>query len=291
MAPLVNLIAASVDDGGIDLVESAVFGTADAAEITYALERKVVSTLGTDVEEALFYETSVGCVAGLLMQDGTKLVVKGYQPRWSNQFLRSVQRVQGALAGSGFPCPQPVAGPVDILGGHALIEAYLPDSGRRLITKSMMGVSAAGLANQIDSCRGLNASGLSPHPMDSATDHLYPVPHSPSFDFEASAAGAEWIDQLAQTSSACGVSSWPISAPNHNCHTQIPSAAHHLPFGTTWAPVDIGANSSSSCRRLRCHRPCVSSNTCSGWGSTVLRSRRLRRRRVGWRGRWRRRRG
>lgn len=81
MAALVNLVAASVDRGGTDLVESAVFGTADAAEIAAAFEGAITSSLGMDVEGALFYDTSVGCVAGLLLQDATQVVIKAYQTR------------------------------------------------------------------------------------------------------------------------------------------------------------------------------------------------------------------
>jgi hypothetical protein len=62
----------------------------------------------------------------------------------------------------------------------------------------MLAVSAAGLATQIGLCRGLELPGLRPHPMDVDAADLYPRPHSPVFDFEATAAGAEWIDQLAR---------------------------------------------------------------------------------------------
>jgi Ser/Thr protein kinase RdoA (MazF antagonist) len=61
----------------------------------------------------------------------------------------------------------------------------------------MLAVSAAGLATQIRLCRGVEASGLRPHPMDADSADLYPPPHSPVFDFEATADGAEWIDELA----------------------------------------------------------------------------------------------
>jgi hypothetical protein len=197
VSALAGLISTSITDCGTDLVERVVFGTADAVEIASAIESLVLSTLGTQIEAAMFYEASVGCVVGLLLHNGSKVVVKAYQPRWSDAFLRGVQRAQGALAGLGFPCPRPVSGPVHLLAGHALIEAYLPDPGQRTITEAMLSVSAAGLATQINLCRGLEGSGFRPHPMDADQDGLYPIPHSPLFDFEATAAGAEWIDQLA----------------------------------------------------------------------------------------------
>ena len=49
---------------------------------------------------------------------------------------------------------------------------------------------------------GAAAVGVAPlamHPMATPVDHLYPEPHSPLFDFEATRRGAEWIDDLAST--------------------------------------------------------------------------------------------
>ena len=44
--------------------------------------------------------------------------------------------------------------------------------------------------------------GLRHHPMAEPTGGLYPTPHSPLFDFEATTAGAEWIDAYAEAASA-----------------------------------------------------------------------------------------
>jgi hypothetical protein len=179
-----------------------VFGTADTAVIASAFEGLVLTALGTHIDEPMFYEASVGCVVGLRLHNGSKVVAKAYQPRWSEGFLRAVQRAQDALSGSGFPCPRPVCGPVALLAGHALVETYLPDPGREPTTPAMLGVSATGLAAQIRLCRELDGAGLRPHPMDAHEDDLYPVPHSPIFDFEKTAAGAEWIDEFARSAKA-----------------------------------------------------------------------------------------
>jgi aminoglycoside phosphotransferase (APT) family kinase protein len=42
------------------------------------------------------------------------------------------------------------------------------------------------------------AGALIRHPLRTPDDRLYPVPHSPLFDFERTAAGAEWIDDFAR---------------------------------------------------------------------------------------------
>jgi len=44
---------------------------------------------------------------------------------------------------------------------------------------------------------GVDTTGLDEHPMR-ARRGLYPPPHSTLFDFEATAAGAEWIDAIAR---------------------------------------------------------------------------------------------
>jgi hypothetical protein len=66
-------------------------------------------------------------------------------------------------------------------------------------------VSAAGLAEQIRLGRSLNGqavAALACHPLRAAARTLYPEPHSPLFDFEATAEGAGWIDDLAQRASS-----------------------------------------------------------------------------------------
>jgi len=46
------------------------------------------------------------------------------------------------------------------------------------------------------------ASGLAAHPLATPSGSLYPAPHSPLFDFAASAEGAGWIDDLARAATA-----------------------------------------------------------------------------------------
>jgi Ser/Thr protein kinase RdoA (MazF antagonist) len=146
----------------------------------------------------VFYAASVGCVAGVQLDDGRGVVLKALPPRYPAPFLVAVQRVQRHLAASGFPCPEPVAGPLAIGRGLALVETLLPDPGWRAPRPEHVGLSAAGLAQVVARCRDLDSAGLAPHPLDAPGDALYPEPHSPIFDFQATAAGAEWIDELAR---------------------------------------------------------------------------------------------
>jgi hypothetical protein len=82
---------------------------------------------------------------------------------------------------------------------QAVVESYRPDVGLRPFASTPeRRVSAAGLARQIAVCRELPAlPELAAHPLGRRTEGLYGEPHSPLFDFAGTAAGAEWIDQIA----------------------------------------------------------------------------------------------
>jgi Ser/Thr protein kinase RdoA (MazF antagonist) len=178
-------------------VEQAVFGTTDPEVIASAFDALLRASCGAPIQP-LAYRSSVGCVLEVELADGVRVVVKAYQARWHAPFLAAVHRVQHHLLGRGIPCPEPVAGPLPILRGLALIDARLPDPGIRPPTPTMLPISAAGLADVIHASRGVDPSDLSPHPMDASDQGgLYPTPHSPIFDFGATVDGAEWIDELA----------------------------------------------------------------------------------------------
>ncbi len=89
----------------------------------------------------------------------------------------------------------------------AIVESYLPDPGLRpYASPAERRVSAAGLARQIAVCRDVPAppelAELADHPLRPPVEGLYGEPHSPLFDFESTAQGAEWIDALASRASA-----------------------------------------------------------------------------------------
>jgi hypothetical protein len=178
-------------------VETEVFATSDPGIIADSIDAFCDTCLGSRVADGLFYSSSVGCVSGVTLHDGRSVVVKVYQPRWTADFLTAVARVQRHLAEAGFPCPRPLAGPLPFGTGLALVEDVLPDPGPGPAGPSELRVSARGLAEVVIICEKLDPSGLSPHPLDSPAGELYPVPHHPVFDFEATSEGAAWIDALA----------------------------------------------------------------------------------------------
>jgi hypothetical protein len=193
---LIDALAASM--GEESAVERTVFATSDPAVVAGHIDAFCGERLGASVVSCLFYASSTGCVAGVVLADGRHVVVKAYQSRWGEPFLLAVAGVQGYLARSDFPCPRPLA-PVSVAGpALATAEELVPDPGLRPLTStSDRRASARGLARLIGLCRPLDEPDLAAHPLRSPGGALYPEPHSPLFDFALEAASAQWIDELA----------------------------------------------------------------------------------------------
>jgi hypothetical protein len=180
-------------------VELAIFGVDDAASIAETIDAFCVQNLAAPVERALFYQSSVGSVAGLVLSDGRSVVVKRHQPEVPAQPLDEIVRIQSHLAHSGVFAPRIIAGPASLGNGHAIAEnlvsigatadAHHPEIRR---------VLARGLRTVIATCQPFAASSLLPQGLPtSLTGSLWPKPHSKLFDFEATSRGAEWIDDIA----------------------------------------------------------------------------------------------
>jgi hypothetical protein len=188
---------------GVGAIERDVLGTDHPREIAELFERFCVGMLGTRPLGALFYVASAGCVLGIHLESGEDIVVKVFQDRWGASLLSAVQAAQELVAAGGIPCALPLSAPARFAADRnnlALVETWLPDPGM-LPGRSSRGrrISAGGLARQITLCSGMASDErLAQHPLRTPDRDLYPAPHSPLFDFAATAAGAEWIDELAR---------------------------------------------------------------------------------------------
>jgi Phosphotransferase enzyme family len=172
-------------------VEETIFGDDDPV-------REIVAFLDEEPAETLFVEASVGVVAGFRLQDGRGIVVKVHQPSVSAAYLKAVHTVQGALADAGFPAPRPLAGPRPLARGYATVEELLDRGGRRdghdAAVRTAMARALARLIELAPDVDGIDGGILE------RTDALWPRPHSPLFDFEATRGGTEWIDDYAERS-------------------------------------------------------------------------------------------
>lgn len=255
--PLTELVAAHLDGWEPVTTDEAVFGTKDPAAIAALLDGFCQHELGSGVTGALFYGSSVGCVAGVELGDGRSVVVKAYQRRWGRGFLAAVSRVQGHLAAHGFPCPEAILGARPLGPALANVETVLPDPGvRTLASPTDMAASAAGLARQIGLCRDVAEPILSNHPLNAEPGQLYPEPHSPFFDFSARAGDAAWIDRLgAQARAERDADRWPLviahtdwSARNIRVHDgQLAAAYDWDSLSRVAEPVAIGQAAATWC--------------------------------------------
>ena len=196
---IADVVRAEIARDGITTVEELIFGTPEPTAIARIVEGFCQSHLSSTVARALFFRVTVGCTFGVELAGGNQIVIKVFQPRWSEVFLNATRRVQDHIARSGFPAPRPL-GPLARLGPEgclAAIDTYLPDPGMRPFTEpSELQESARTLARLMTLAQGMDPTGLGQSPMrhDGA---LYPTPHSPVFDFESTAEGAAWIDRFA----------------------------------------------------------------------------------------------
>lgn len=173
-------------------VEDEIFATHEPEAVAHAF----AELLGSQPVETVFYEASVGVVAGLVLADGARVVVKAHRPNVSLAYLEASTAVQRALADAGLPVPRPLAAPQPFARGHATVEELLDEGERRdghqpAVRSAMarMLAKAIGVAPVVD---GLDAGILGER------DELWPEPHSKLFDFEATRDGTDWIDRFAE---------------------------------------------------------------------------------------------
>jgi hypothetical protein len=191
-----EVVAAFMEGWPGPWVEDDLFGTHDPDAVGNAFAHFCMEELGSAVSVPLFYEASVGCVAGLELADGRRVVVKAHSPANSRPFLEATVRIHTALVARGFPAPEVLLGPRPFGHTFATVEE-LVDVGeyRDAHEPAIRAALARALAELVTLAAELPRAGLVPE--EPPADVLWPNPHHPMFDFEATSAGAEWIDELA----------------------------------------------------------------------------------------------
>ncbi len=186
-------------------VELAIYGTGDADAIAAEIDAFCRRELGGAVGRGLFHTASIGSVTAVELVDGRRVVVKAHQPERELCWLQEVVRVQMHLASRGLFATTVCGGPAPIGRGLGIVEAFVdrgaPRDGHEPAVRAAL---ADGLYAIIAGCRGLvgsstlRAQGLAAPPEGA----LWPTPHSKLFDFAATAAGAELIDEVARAARA-----------------------------------------------------------------------------------------
>jgi aminoglycoside phosphotransferase (APT) family kinase protein len=186
-------------------VELDCFGTDSAERIAEIMDEFCRAHLGSSLRGYRFYGSSVGSTHGVQLEEGRELVIKVRPPPETNPYLsldrtslETVCRVMKWLAGRGYPCPRPILGPTPLGKGLATVEEFL-DRGEcgNGFEPECRKVIASGFAELIERLRSFDGE-VSSLKHFHRNESLYPQPHSKLFDFEKTAAGAEWIDAFAE---------------------------------------------------------------------------------------------
>lgn len=226
-------------------VERLVFGTREQPVIDAAVDAFCRAQLGAGVAEVLLRASSAGVVYGARLEDQRRVVVKAHQPRESAAFLQAAQRVQAHLHREGFPCPAPLAGPAELVNGLAVAEE-LVDAGKVRDTHepACRRAMAEALAWHLELARG----GPRPEALAGGWSlftpgRLWPAElHSPMLDFEATAQGARWIDDIAATAKARLVSPGELVVGHHDWSGKhVRFAGDRVSVVYDWDSLRLGA--------------------------------------------------
>ena len=180
------------------LLALSLFGTADA-EAARAMILAWLAAQGFGPASLGTIELSVGAGVTVCLDDGARRIfVKVWPGGADPRSLAAQMEVQAAMASRGYPAP-PVLTRLSALGpGWAVAMAYdrtgAPTDVRVPGVRDAMAAGLARLVAEADPCRGVDGLPRRSLPRDGA---IWPRPHSALFDFEATAAGAEWIDEAA----------------------------------------------------------------------------------------------
>ena len=196
-------------------------GTLDADEI-----RARVRELEPDAEEIFAFGCSVGATFGLTLRGGSRVALKLHTLYRDPNYFGQVQRAQAALADAGFPAPRPVRS-----NGRGTVEEWL-DTGmfRDAHEDDVRGAMASVLVRLIELA---SASGVLPRRASLRPESaLWPKPHNALFDFEATTAGAEWIDEIGARASTVERVGWQVVG-------HLDWAAKHVRFDDELRPTAV----------------------------------------------------
>jgi hypothetical protein len=171
-------------------VERSIFGTDDPDAIWgHVLEACPEAT------DCFAFAVSIGAMFGIELRDGTSVALKIHTAAYPASYLVAAQRVQEHLWRRGFPCPRPLG-----VCGRATLEEWRDNGvycdGHEPEVRRQLAAALARLVALTDELRPLPRLDRG-FAFPASDGPLWPTPHNVLFDFEATAAGAGWIDEIA----------------------------------------------------------------------------------------------
>ena len=162
-----------------------VLATLDPAEI-----RAQVHELEPDAVDVFFFAASAVALFGVRRHDGSRVAIKLHKLFTNEQYFDHVHLVQAALADAGLGAPRPLGRRGLAVREEWLDEGTFRDAHERAVRTAMAQALARFHATA-------TATGVRPRrPFLRPLGALWPKPHNVLFDFEATAKGAEWIDEI-----------------------------------------------------------------------------------------------
>jgi hypothetical protein len=176
------------------------FGTDDPETVRNQVDTFLVRHLRAGIRDIEFTKVGTGIVLGVVAVDGQRLVVKIHPPGTNTPYLRAIQDVQMHLAVQGYPAPKPVLDPQPFGVGVATVESRLPepppaDPGDPATRHALAEGLAAFVRFAAPLARHAELAGRGPL-RPPAPGSVFPPPPGSPFDFPATAAGAEWIEEI-----------------------------------------------------------------------------------------------
>ena len=198
IASLEVAITAHLAEWEQPFVELAIHETSVPRSIAQAIDAFCSRELGSPVAGTLFYRSSVGAVAGVVLADGRRVVIKAHQPDRQPAHLRAAVHLQRFLAEAGLFAPRIIAGLLPLGTGLAVVEEYCSRGewrdGHDPAVRRALAFGLYRVIRALEPC--MNIADV--RSIELPAESLWPTPHSRLFDFEATTRGAGYIDDLAR---------------------------------------------------------------------------------------------
>jgi hypothetical protein len=179
------------------ILSNGILGTADPAVIHRELAAFCKAWMGSALADVPYVTFSVGAGFGVALRDGRRAFLKAWPAAMTVESLQAIHTVQHAVAEQGFPAPRVLVPPAPFLDGRASVMEWMDhgaqqDARRPALRRAM----AAALARLIALAEPyVDLPGLPRHGYPRGRE--WGPTHNALFDFHATAAGAEWIDDVA----------------------------------------------------------------------------------------------